>query len=95
MAQTTGFASLDVFALERSADVMLMLVIGGVGWLYGGVVGAVVFKLMHDVISGITPQYWTFWIGLFLVVLVMVGRERLIRPWLWFGRAGDQKGGAQ
>jgi len=95
MAQTTGFASLDVFALERSADVMLMLVIGGVGWLYGGVVGAVVFKLMHDVISGITPQYWTFWIGLFLVVLVLVGRERLIRPWLWFGRAAAQKGGAQ
>lgn len=95
MAQTTGFASLDVFALERSADVMLMLVIGGVGWLYGGVVGAVVFKLMHDVIAGITPQYWTFWIGLFLVVLVMVGRERLIRPWLWFGRSADHKGGAQ
>lgn len=95
MAQTTGFASLDVFALERSADVMLMLVIGGVGWLYGGVVGAVVFKLMHDVISGITPQYWTFWIGLFLVVLVMVGRERLIRPWQWFGQAADHKGGAQ
>jgi branched-chain amino acid transport system permease protein len=95
MAQTTGFASLDVVALERSADVMLMLVIGCVGWLYGGVVGAVVFKLMHDVIAGITPQYWTFWIGLFLVVLVMVGRERLIRPWLWFGRAADQKGGAQ
>jgi branched-chain amino acid transport system permease protein len=95
MAQTTGFASLDVFALERSADVMLMLVIGGVGWLYGGVVGAVVFKLMHDVIAGITPQYWTFWIGLFLVVLVMVGRERLIRPWLWFGRAADRKGGTE
>ncbi|MEK7344508.1 MAG: branched-chain amino acid ABC transporter permease [Pseudomonadota bacterium] len=95
MAQTTGFASLDVFALERSADVVLMLVIGGVGWLYGGVLGAVVFKLLHDVISGITPQYWTFWIGLFLVVLVMVGRERLIRPWLWFGRAAGQQGGAQ
>ncbi len=95
MAQTTGFASLDVFALERSADVMLMLVIGGVGWLYGGVLGAVVFKLMHDVIAGITPQYWTFWIGLFLVVLVLVGRERLIRPWRWFGPAADPKGGAQ
>ena len=84
MAQTTGFASLDVFALERSADVMLMLVIGGVGWLYGGIAGAVAFKLMHDVIATITPQYWTFWIGLFLVVLVMVGRDRLIRPWTWF-----------
>jgi branched-chain amino acid transport system permease protein len=94
LAQTTGFASLDVFAMDRSADVMLMLVIGGVGWLYGGVVGAVVFKLMHDVISAITPQYWTFWIGLFLVVLVLVGRERLIRPWLWLGRSRGQKGGA-
>ncbi len=87
LAQTTGFASLDVFALERSADAVLMLVIGGVGWLYGGVLGAVVFKLMHDVISSITPQYWTFWMGLFLVVLMLVGRERL-SPARWF------KGGA-
>ncbi|MEO8122382.1 MAG: branched-chain amino acid ABC transporter permease, partial [Rhodoferax sp.] len=83
LAQTTGFASLDVFEFHRSADVMLILVIGGVGWLYGGVAGAVVFKLMQDFISSITPQYWTFWIGLFLVVLVLVGRERLIRPWTW------------
>lgn len=87
MAQTTGFASLDVFALERSADVMLMLAIGGVGWLYGGIAGAVAFKLMYDVIANITPQYWTFWMGLFLVVLVLVGRERLIRPWTWFSAA--------
>ena len=83
LAQTTGFASLDVFEFHRSADVMLILVIGGVGWLYGGVAGAIVFKLMQDAISSITPQYWTFWIGLFLVVLVLVGRERLIRPWTW------------
>jgi branched-chain amino acid transport system permease protein len=83
LAQTTGFASLDVFEFHRSADVMLILVIGGVGWLYGGVAGAIVFKLMQDFISSITPQYWTFWIGLFLVVLVLVGRERLIRPWTW------------
>lgn len=87
MAQTTGFASLDVFAVDRSADVMLMLAIGGVGWLYGGIAGAVAFKLMYDVIANITPQYWTFWMGLFLVVLVLVGRERLIRPWTWFSAA--------
>ena len=92
LAQTSGFASLDVFEFHRSADVMLILVIGGVGWLYGGVAGAIVFKLMQDVISSITPQYWTFWIGLFLVVLVLVGRERLIRPWTWFQRdAGGVK----
>jgi branched-chain amino acid transport system permease protein len=85
LAQTTGFASIDVFEFHRSADVMLLLVIGGTGWLYGGVTGAIVFKLMQDLISAITPQYWTFWIGLFLVVLVLVGRERLIRPWTWLG----------
>jgi branched-chain amino acid transport system permease protein len=86
LAQTTGFASLSVFSVERSADVVLMLVIGGIGWLYGGVFGAVVFKLLHEVVAGITPQYWTFWVGLFLVVLVMVGRDRLLRPWTWFAR---------
>ena len=52
LAQTTGFASLDVFEFHRSADVMLMLVIGGVGWLYGGVAGAIVFKLLQDVAVG-------------------------------------------
>ena len=86
LAQTTGFASLDVFAFDRSADLMLMLVIGGTGWLWGGIAGAIVFKLMHNLISAITPQYWTFWIGLFLVVLVLVGREKLLRPWTWFGK---------
>ncbi len=93
LAQTTGFASLDVFEFHRSADLMLLLVIGGVGWLYGGVVGAIVFKLMQDFISSITPQYWTFWIGLFLVVLVLVGRERLVRPWTWFGASSNKKTG--
>lgn len=85
MAQTTSFASIDLFEFHRSADLMLLLVIGGTGWLYGGVTGAIVFKLMQDWISSITPQYWTFWIGLFLVVLVMVGRDRLLRPWTWLG----------
>ncbi len=91
LAQTSGFASIDVFEFHRSADVMLLLVIGGTGWLYGGVAGAVVFKLMQDVISSITPQYWTFWIGLFLVVLVMVGRQKLMRPWTWFSTGGGSK----
>ena len=94
LAQTSGFASLDVFEFHRSADVMLVLVIGGVGWLYGGVAGALIFKLMQDFISNITPQYWTFWIGLFLVVLVLVGRERLVRPWTWFGAKKNKTGGA-
>jgi branched-chain amino acid transport system permease protein len=83
LAQTTGFASLDVLDFHRSADVLLVLVIGGTGYLWGGVIGAIGFKLMQDLLSSWTPQYWTFWIGLFLVVLVLVGRERLFRPWAW------------
>lgn len=84
MAQTTGFASLDGLDFHRSADTMLMVVIGGAGWLWGGLFGAIAFKLLHDVLSAWTPQYWTFWLGLFLVVLVMVGRDRFFKPWLWF-----------
>ena len=57
LAQTTGFASLDLFAFDRSADLMLMLVIGGTGWLWGGITKTIVFKLMHNIISSITPQY--------------------------------------
>ncbi len=91
LVQTTGFASLDVFEFHRSADVMLALVIGGAGWLWGGLVGAIAFKVLHDVISSFTAQYWTFWIGLFLVVLMLVGRERLFKPWSWFGRKGAGK----
>ena len=93
LAQTTGFASLDVLAFDRSADVLLMLVIGGVGWLYGGVAGAIVFKLLQNWLSAVTPQYWMFWIGLILVLLVLVGRDRLLKPWTWFGM-GKKKGGA-
>ena len=85
LAQTTGFASLDVFDFHRSAEVMLVLVVGGTGYLYGGIFGAIVFKLLHDLIAAWTPQYWNFWLGLFLVVLVLVGRDRFVRPWTWFG----------
>ncbi|MBN8486811.1 MAG: branched-chain amino acid ABC transporter permease [Burkholderiales bacterium] len=84
LAQTTGFASLDVLDFHRSADIMLALVIGGAGWLWGGLAGAVAFKVLHDVLSAFTAQYWTFWIGAFLVLLMLVGRDRLLRPWRWF-----------
>ena len=79
LTQTTAFCSLDVFSLERSADLLLVLIIGGTGYLYGGLIGAVVFKLMQDWLASLTPQYWQFWIGLLLVVIVLVGRERMAR----------------
>jgi branched-chain amino acid transport system permease protein len=81
--QTTALASLDVFAFERSADLMLVLVIGGTGYLYGGLIGAVVFRMLQEIFSTITPQYWQFWIGLVLVIIVLVGRARIHRTALW------------
>jgi branched-chain amino acid transport system permease protein len=80
LTQTTQFASLSVLDFERSADVLLIVILGGVGYLYGGLVGAVLFKLGQDWLAGITPQYWQFWIGLVLVVIVLVGHDRL-RQW--------------
>jgi branched-chain amino acid transport system permease protein len=77
LAQSTAFASLDVFSFERSADLLLVLIIGGTGYLYGGLIGAVIFKLMQDWIANLTPQYWQFWIGLLLVAIVLIGRERI------------------
>jgi branched-chain amino acid transport system permease protein len=77
LTQTTAFASLDVFSFDRSADLLLVLIIGGTGYLYGGLIGAIIFKLMQDYLSALTPQYWPFWIGLLLVAIVLVGRERI------------------
>src|SRR4051794_4496211 len=82
-SQTTQLASLDVFAFERSADLMLVLVIGGTGYLYGGLIGAVLFRMLQELFSTITPQYWQFWIGLVLLVIVLVGRQRLHR-WMLY-----------
>jgi branched-chain amino acid transport system permease protein len=77
LAQTTQFVSLDVFSLPRSADPLLMVVIGGTGYLYGGLIGAVAFKVLQNWLSDLTPEYWQFWLGSFLVLLVLAGRERL------------------
>jgi branched-chain amino acid transport system permease protein len=80
LVQTTGFASLDALEFHRSADVLLVLMIGGTGYLYGGMIGAVLFVVMKDLLSAATPQYWQFWLGLMLVAIVLVGHERIVRP---------------
>ena len=77
LTQTTAFCSLDVLSLQRSADLLLVLIIGGTGYLYGGLIGAVIYKFMQDWIASLTPQYWQFWIGFMLVLIVLVGRERI------------------
>jgi branched-chain amino acid transport system permease protein len=77
MAQTTQFVSLDFLEFHRSADVLLVLILGGAGYLYGGLIGAILFRLMQDWLANLTPQYWMFWIGLILVAFTLIGRDRL------------------
>ena len=94
LTQTTAFCSLDVFSLERSADLLLVLIIGGTGYLYGGLIGAVIYKFSQDWIASLTPQYWQFWIGFALVVIVLIGRER-VEQWTAALRAAIARFGKQ
>jgi branched-chain amino acid transport system permease protein len=72
LTQTTETVSLDTLSFQRSADVVVMLILGGTGRLYGGIVGAILFLLVRDRLSDMNPQYWYFWIGLILVFVVLV-----------------------
>jgi branched-chain amino acid transport system permease protein len=72
LAQTTETVSLEALGFQRSADVLVMLILGGTGRLYGGLIGAAVYMVARDQFSGINPQYWYFWIGLLLIGVVML-----------------------
>ncbi len=78
LAQTTQFVGLDVFGFPRSADLMIMLVLGGAGRLYGGLLGAAVFMIAHHLLSDLNPIYWQFWLGLLLVVVVLFARGGIL-----------------
>ena len=78
LAQTTQFVGIDVFGFQRSAELMIMLVLGGTGYLYGALVGAAAFMVLQDYLANLNPVYWQFWLGLLLVVLVLFARGGLI-----------------
>jgi branched-chain amino acid transport system permease protein len=91
LAQTTQFVGLDTLGFSRSADLLIMLVLGGAGRLYGALVGAAVFMLAQSYISDLNPVYWQFWLGLLLIIIVLFARggilggldrirQRLARP---------------
>jgi len=72
LAETTATVSLEVLSFQRSADVLVILILGGAGRLYGGLLGAIIYMVARDLFSGVNPQYWYFWIGLLLVAVVML-----------------------
>ena len=77
-AQCTQFVGLDSLGFPRSAELLIMLVLGGTGRLYGALIGAAVYMIAQDVLSGINPVYWQFWIGLLLVVVVLFARDGIL-----------------
>jgi len=71
LTQTTETVSLETLGFQRSADVLVILILGGVGRLYGGLVGAIIYMVARDQLSGMNPQYWYFWIGILLIAVVL------------------------
>jgi branched-chain amino acid transport system permease protein len=74
IAQTTQFVSLSFLSLERSGTVLIMLIIGGIGRLYGAFIGVPLYMIAQDRFSTIDPVYWYFWIGLMMVLVVVFAR---------------------
>jgi branched-chain amino acid transport system permease protein len=71
LTQTTETVSLGVLDFQRSADILVILILGGAGRLYGGLIGAIIFMVARDQFSGINPQYWYFPIGVLLIAIVL------------------------
>ncbi len=76
--QTNAFVTLTVFEFDVSAKVMVMLILGGTGRLYGAFIGAVVYMVLEDKLSKLSPTFWQFGIGLMLVLAVLFARRGLL-----------------
>ncbi len=69
--QITQFVSLSVFGLDMAGAVLIVLVMGGRGRLYGAFVGAATYMILQDVLAKDDPVFWLFWIGLILIAVVL------------------------
>ena len=78
LTQTTQFVGLNVLSFERSGEIVIMLILGGIGRLYGAFVGASVYMIAQDELAKIEPVFWYFWIGLLLVLIVMFARGGIL-----------------
>lgn len=72
LAQTTQSVSLETLSFQRSAEVLIVLILGGVGSRYGALIGAAIYVFARDWLSAISPEYWLGWLGLLMMIVVMV-----------------------
>jgi branched-chain amino acid transport system permease protein len=84
--QTNAYVTLTVFDFDNSAKVLVMLILGGTGRLYGPFLGAAVYMIMEDYFSKLSPTFWQLGIGLLLVLTVLFARRGLL------GLAEDARG---
>ncbi len=78
LAQTTQIVGLDSLGFTLSAEAMLMLVLGGAGTLYGGLLGTTIYMMVHHVGSALWPAHWLFLIGAMVVAVVLFAPGGLI-----------------
>lgn len=77
-AQVTGLVGIEVFNFSLSADVMVMLIVGGAGRLYGALIGTLIFMIVHHIAASIDPFNWLFVIGVMLLVVVFALPKGLV-----------------
>jgi branched-chain amino acid transport system permease protein len=78
ITQTNQFVGLNVLAFESAGELLVMLILGGVGRIYGAFVGPVVFLIAQDLLAKQFPEYWYFGIGVMLVLVVMFARGGIL-----------------
>jgi branched-chain amino acid transport system permease protein len=77
-AQTNQFVGLNVLSFELSGTVLVVVVLGGIGRLYGAFLGAPIYVIAQDALAKSDPVYWLFWFGLMLVAVVLFARGGIL-----------------
>lgn len=78
LTQTTQFVGQSVLGFERSGEIVIILVFGGIGRIYGAFIGAAVYMIAQDQLAKSEPEFWNFWIGLVLVLSVLFARGGIL-----------------
>ncbi|MEP1330679.1 branched-chain amino acid ABC transporter permease [Pseudophaeobacter sp.] len=76
-ADLNRFVSPTMLSWHTSGEIMIFVILGGVGRLYGPVVGAAVYILLEHLLGGIS-EYWQIFLGLLLLGMVLFARGGLI-----------------
>jgi branched-chain amino acid transport system permease protein len=80
LANHTEFVSPAYMSWQRSGELIIMVLLGGLGRLHGAIIGAIVFLLIEEWLSGVT-EHWKMIFGPFLVLVVLFARGGLIGAW--------------